>query len=175
MSTGDFGHYNATGETMSAPSPVIIIDRQEKLPYEFTNLPSEPGTLDTGDYSIKGLEHLVSVERKSLSDLLGCIGGDRDRFKRELQRLRAYRFRLLVVEASAADLEAGEWRSKLKPAHVMGALAAWTGQYELPIWLAGSHDAGARFVERFLFQAARRVAMENSASVASLAPVAGAA
>ena len=159
---------------MTAPSPTIIIARNEQIPFVFTNMPSEPGTLVTGDYSIKGLEHLVSVERKSLDDMLRCIGTDRDRFKRELQRMRAYRFRLLVVEASAADLEAGEWRSQLQPAHVMGALAAWMGQYELPIWLAGSHDAGARLAERFLFQAARRVAMENSASVAHLAPVASA-
>ncbi|KKM82838.1 hypothetical protein LCGC14_1315600 [marine sediment metagenome] len=159
---------------MDSLHPTIIIARNEQIPFVFTNMPAEPGTLVTGDYSVKGLEHLVAVERKSLDDLLRCIGCDRDRFKRELQRMRAYRFRLLVVEASAADLEAGEWRSKLKPAHVMGALAAWTGQYELPIWLAGNHSAGGLFVERFLFQAARRVAMENSASAAHLAPVASA-
>ena len=159
---------------MDSLQPTIIIDSREQLPFVFANLPSEPGTLDTGDYSIRGLEHRVTVERKSLEDLLACCGRDRDRFKRELQRLRAYRFRLLVVEASAADLEAGEWRSKLQPVHVMGTLAAWTGQYELPIWLAGNHSAGGLFVERFLFQAARRVAMENSASVAHLAPVASA-
>ncbi|KKM92484.1 hypothetical protein LCGC14_1218140 [marine sediment metagenome] len=152
---------------MTAPSPTIIIARNEQIPFVFTNMPSEPGTLVTGDYNVKGLEHLITVERKSLSDLLGCIGGDRDRFKRELQRMRAYRFRLLVVEASAADLEAGEWRSKLQPAHVMGSLAAWTGQYSLPVWLAGTHDAGARFVERFLYQAARCIASEAQAFDAS--------
>ncbi len=152
---------------MTAPSPTIIIDSREQTPFEFTNMPSEPGTLDTGDYSVKGLEHRVTVERKSLEDLLACCGRDRDRFKRELQRMRAYRFRLLVVEASAAELEAGEWRSKLKPAHVMGSLSAWMIQYELPIWLAGTHEAGARFVERFLYQAARRIAAEAQAFDAS--------
>ncbi len=148
---------------MTELSPTILIDTREQAPLEFENLPSKPGTLDTGDYSISGLEHLVTVERKSLDDLLSCIGTARDRFKRELQRLRAYRFRLLVVEADAATLELGEWQSKIRPSCVLGSLAAWTAQYGLPIWLAGSHVAAGRFVEKFLYQSARTVAQEASA------------
>ncbi len=148
---------------MAKLSPVIIIDRREQCPWDFHNLPSEPGSLATGDYSIKGLEHLVVVERKSLPDLLGCVGRERDRFKRELQRLRGYRFRCLVVEASYADLEGGEWRSKIQPSHVLGSLAAWMAQFGLPIWLAGDHESAARFAEKYLFQAARCIAQENAA------------
>ncbi len=170
-------------------SPTLIIDTRERAPFTFANLPSEPGTLDTGDYSVRGLEHLVAVERKSVDDLLACVGRERDRFKRELQRLRAYRFRLLIVEASAADLEQGaypqgehplnpsraasassggsgarpRWRSKLTAAHVLGSLAAWTCQYSLPVWLGGTHDESGRFAERFLYQAARTVAGEAEA------------
>lgn len=149
-------------------APVIVIDTREQDTLVFQNLPAESGALDTGDYSIRGLEHLIAVERKNLDDLLGCIGRDRDRFKRELQRLRAYRFRMLVVECSAADLERGEWRSQLQPAHVLGSLAAWTAQYGLPIWLAGDHQAAGRFVERFLFQCALAVAGEYQAAEALL-------
>jgi len=61
----------------------------------------------------------------------------------------------LAIEVDAADLEAGDWRSKLTPAHVLGSLTAWCAQYELPVRLAGDHDAAGRFVERFLYQAAR--------------------
>ena len=146
-------------------APTIIIDTREQHPLTFPNLPTTVGTLDAGDYSIVGLTHLVAVERKSLDDLLACIGRDRDRFKRELQRLRAYRFRLLVIESDAATLEAGRWRSSLQPAHVLGSLAAWCAQYELPVWLAGDHDGAGRFVERFLYQAARMVAMEYAAAI----------
>ncbi|MCZ6651725.1 MAG: hypothetical protein O7D91_01675, partial [Planctomycetota bacterium] len=112
-------------------SPVVIIDTREQHPWSFANLPTERATLDSGDYSIVGLTHLVVVERKSLPDLLGCLGRERDRFKRELQRLRGYRFRCLVVEASYADLEGGGWRSKIQPSHVLGSLAAWMAQYSL--------------------------------------------
>ena len=143
--------------------PVIVIDSREKIPWEFHNLPSEPGTLDTGDYSIRGLMHLVSVERKSLDDLLSCVGTHRNRFRREMQRLKAYRFRALIVEASHADLEAGQWRSRLLPSHVIGSLSAWMAQFELPIWLAGDHEAAARFGEKYLYQCGRLIAHENAA------------
>ena len=55
-------------------SPVIIIDTREQIPWEFRDLPTEPGTLDTGDYSVSGLEHLIAVERKSLDDLWPASG-----------------------------------------------------------------------------------------------------
>lgn len=145
-------------------SPTIIIDSREQTPLTFPNLPAIVGTLDTGDYSIVGLTHLVAVERKSIDDLLACIGRERDRFKRELQRLRAYRFRLLVIEGNAADLERGQWRSTLQPAHVVGSLAAWCAQFALPTWLAGNHDGAGRFVERYLYQCARAVASEHDAA-----------
>ena len=143
--------------------PKIIVESREQRAWRFENLPSEPGALDTGDYSVVGLTHMVAIERKSLPDLLACVGRERDRFKRELQRLRAYRFRLLIVEASHTDLEAGLWRSQLKPSHVLGSLAAWTAQYSLPVMLVGNHQAGAEFCERFLYQVARCVARENAA------------
>ena len=148
---------------MAKPSPIVVVDRREQCPWKFSNLPSEPGTLDTGDYSIKSLEHLVSIERKSLDDLLSCVGIHRDRFQRELQRLKSYRFRALIIEASHADLEAGEWRSQVKPSAVLGSLASWQAQFGLPIWLAGTHEAGAEYCERYLFQCARLVARENMA------------
>jgi DNA excision repair protein ERCC-4 len=151
--------------------PTVIIDSREQEPLIFANLPTVRETLDTGDYSVRGFEHLVAVERKSLNDLLACVGRERDRFKRELQRLRAYRFRLLVIETSAEDLECGDWRSKLQPAHVLGSLAAWIAQYDLPVWLAGDHEAAGRFVERYLFQVARAVATEHAAATAFLASV----
>lgn len=143
--------------------PVVLIDRREQNPWSFANLPSESDSLPTGDYSVRGLEHLVAIERKSLDDLLACCGRERDRFKRELQRLRAYRFRVLVVETDYATLEAGVWQSKLKPSHVLGSLAAWQAQFGLPVMLAGDHESAARFTEKYLYQAARLVASENAA------------
>ena len=79
-------------------------------------------------------------------------------------RLRAYRFKLLVIEATAAELESGQWRSQLQPAHVLGSLASWTATYGLPVWLAGDHDAAGRFVEKYLYQCCRHIESEYEAA-----------
>jgi DNA excision repair protein ERCC-4 len=151
----------------------VIDDSREQVPFAFEHLPVVRAGLATGDYSVVGLEHLIACERKELADLLACCGRERDRFKAELQRLRAYRFRLLVVEADADDLERGDWRSRLTPNHVLGNLSAWCAQYGLPIWLGGSHEAAGRFVERWLYQCARCIAQEYEAARALVETGAG--
>lgn len=137
-----------------------IIDRREQLPLDLSPLQTTAGTLATGDYSIVGLEHVVAAERKSLSDLLGCIGGDRERFEREVQRLLAYPCRVIVVEATWADLEAGQWRSKITPSAAMGSVLGWIAA-GIPIVMAGDHARAGRYVSRLLYIAARRRWREN--------------
>ena len=132
-----------------------ICDTREQTPLDLAPLRTITATLSTGDYSIRGLEHVIAVERKSLSDLLGCIGGDRERFDREVQRLLAYPCRALVVESSWQAIEAGEWRSKITPQAAVGSLLGWIGA-GLPVIMAGDHDRAGRVVSRLLFIAARR-------------------
>jgi ERCC4-type nuclease len=52
--------------------PIIIVDSREQTPLVFSRLESRPGTLLTGDYSVAGLEELISIERKSVPDLAAC-------------------------------------------------------------------------------------------------------
>ncbi len=145
--------------------PVAIIDSREQEPYEFSNLPSQRGSLATGDYSVVGLEHRIGLERKSLPDLVACCGHGRERFVRELERLQGLRFRAVIVEATLAEIEAGQWRSRLKPNHVLGAIASWSTKYSLPFFFAGGHVQAGRFAERWLYQAARHIALEYAAAV----------
>jgi ERCC4-type nuclease len=143
-----------------------IIDTREQLPLDLSPLPTVAGTLATGDYSVKGLETIVAVERKSLSDLLGCIGQHRERFDREIQRLLAYPTRAIVVEAAWADLERGEWRSQITPSAAIGSVLGWIAA-GVPIIMAGDHGRAGRYVSRLLFTAARRRWREARVLVAS--------
>ncbi len=63
----------------------------------------------------------------------------------------------------SAQWPTGEWRSTLKPAHLVGSLAAWTAQYCLPMWLGSDADTAAAFVERSLYQAAVTVTLQAEA------------
>ena len=136
-------------------SVVAIVDTREQLPLDLAPLRTETGTLATGDYSVKGLEHVVAVERKSLPDLLGCVGRDRERFDREVQRLLAYPTRCLVVESTWAELERGEWRGKVTPAAAIGSCLGWVAA-GLPIIMATDHARAGRYTSRLLYTSARR-------------------
>lgn len=138
------------------PSHVtIIVDTREQLPLDLTPLQNAPGTLETGDYAIRGLEHLARVERKSLEDLIACVGRERDRFEREVQRLLAFPVRVLVVESTWAEIEMGGWRGKVVPEQVIGSLLGWQAQ-GVSIHMVGNHQRAGLHVARLLYTIARR-------------------
>ncbi len=129
---------------MKHPLPPIVTDTREQTPFAFPpDVATIPGTLAAGDYSLQGFEELAAIERKSLPDLVACIGPERDRFTRELLRLRSYRCRALVIEASLQDILDHRYRSMTEPAAVIGSLASWGTRYDLPVILAGDAKGGA--------------------------------
>lgn len=140
---------------LKAEAITAICDTREQLPLDLSPLRVVRGTLTTGDYSIAGMENIVSLERKSLDDLLGCIGQDRERFDREVQRLLAYPVRCLIVESTWTELEQGGWRSKVTPAAAIGSCLGWIAS-GLPVVMAGSHQRAGQFASRILYTAARR-------------------
>ena len=81
------------------PKPVIIIDTREQKPYKFS-IPTIKKALPSGDYSIVGYEDDITVERKSLPDLVRFCGRDRSRFMNQCNRLVEIKHRLLIVESS---------------------------------------------------------------------------
>ena len=78
---------------MTCPFTVIIGSR-EQAPFQFTGIEGggkDAGRplivetridgLESGDYSIAGLEPRISIERKSVGDFFGSIGSGRQRFE----------------------------------------------------------------------------------------------
>ena len=149
-----------------------LCDSREQLPLDLSPLKVERASLPTGDYSLKGLEHVIAVERKSLQDLLMCIGRERDRFEREIQRLLAYPCRAIFVETSQTEFKAGAWRSKVSVKAAEASLYSWMGK-GVPIWFAGTaHECGLS-VARFMYLEARRRWRELQGLTASLKIVGG--
>lgn len=132
--------------------PTIIIDTREQAPLTFT-LPSERATLATGDYSVKGLEGFIAIERKSPDDLVACLkNGQRERFERELSRGRGLDYFALVVETDLAGLAAGKYRSDMNPKAVVQSLMAFSVRYRLPVFFCPGRDYAARVVESLLLK-----------------------
>ena len=122
----------------------IVADSREQCPFTFAGYPVEVGVaaLEAGDYSVAGFERRVAVERKALGDLVGCLSGERERFEKELARLRGYDCAAVVVEASSDDLRRGLYRSKLDAGAAWQSVLAFSMRYRIPfIWCRDRADA----------------------------------
>lgn len=96
--------------------PVIIIDSREQLPYFFT-LEGNGHTIDkqwgnarfqrdglvTGDYTVKGYEDKVCIERKTLGDFVSSLGRNHKRFVNELVRMGEIPYSFVLIEADQRD------------------------------------------------------------------------
>lgn len=138
-----------TSKHSSREGLVILRDTREQAPLRFSpEVKVEVVTLPTGDYSLAGFSDRVAIERKSLPDLVACVGPERERFLDCCRRLRDYELRAVVVEASVCDVLAHAYRSATNPQSVIGTvIAIWT-DYGVPtIWTGDARNA-ASIVER---------------------------
>ena len=97
----------------NAPSYTVVKDSREQDGYTFDRFTSRyheckgmvVRKLDTGDYSIEGLEDKVCIERKGrISELAINLGKDKHRFMREIKRMKEFPFKFLVLEFSLEDV-----------------------------------------------------------------------
>ena len=117
---------------------VLVVDSREQQPYLFDNHKTIVKGLNVGDYSLLSCEDQVSIERKSVDDLIGSLTSDRDRFEKELNKGRFYQYFALVIEASLNDLTNGRYRSAMLPKSAVQSLMSFSVKYRLPVFFAGS-------------------------------------
>jgi len=117
----------------------IVIDTRERRKWSFPeHIPTITKTLLTGDYSILGLEDRITVERKSLTDLYGTVGRGRERFEKELERMRSFDYAEIVIEATWARIAfRPPKRTKLSPKTVLGSLNSFKQRYGVHVTAAG--------------------------------------
>lgn len=132
----------------------VLIDTREQRPFTFENydVVTASTTLVAGDYSVQGFEDCVAVERKELGDLVNCLmGKNRDRFEKELQKLRYYELATVVVESPLRDVAAGNYRSEMKPNAVIQSCLAFWVRYGVPFVFAESR-VNAEYIVHSLLQ-----------------------
>lgn len=153
----------------------IIVDTREQRPLPLAEVIAATGlpftvkiaTMPTGDYCIEGLESVCMIERKSLPDLVACCTGWRPRFESELERMKnTTQIPVLLIEADLGDVLEHRYRSAAVPASILGSLSAWSIDYSLRIWWAGSPEGGATMLLRFFAAIARRVERGELGAVA---------
>jgi ERCC4-type nuclease len=148
---------------LSDVQPVVLIDTREQTPFTFTRLCSEPATLQTGDYSFRGGEELLTIERKSIADLVACcMGKNRERFFRELHRMRGFDFRRLLVVGERSEIEMGQYRSGIRPKSVLATLATLEARFNVPVVFTSTPTLAAWQVEEWVWWYARELILNTN-------------
>ena len=140
---------------LHAEDVLLLVDSREQQPLHLTGFQTKVAGLPEGDYCLASSPQLAVAERKaSCSELATCAGRERERFERELVRLRGYPHRVVVCEFSWADVEAFDGPGEMTPAMLKGAIAAWTARY-VPFALVGSRAGAEDFLRRWFMAIVR--------------------
>ncbi len=197
---GDRAHAAAPDGALVLAWPVVLVDTREPDPdidapsalfwptvYQrakgrpgcAAGLPVERVKLETGDYSLPGLTDLVTIERKSLGDLIGTLFGtgidsngnarpEQERFRAELDRMRTINARggyaRIVVEASLVDVYERRYRSRrVTPVSVVNMMHSIDVDYGVPTLWAGNRDGAQLLVGTVLMRIAEQARGEGEA------------
>ena len=100
------------------PNYTVIKDTREQNGWHFSEYDKCSGmeidTLHTGDYTLKGFDDLVCIERKaSTAEIAMNLGKKKRPFQAEMERMRDYPFSFLVCEFDIDDLLAFPENSKV--------------------------------------------------------------
>ena len=88
---------------------IVLKDSREKQGWDFPRdnlcLGTEIATLKTGDYTLKGYEHLICIERKKeVAEIAGNVGKYKKRFEAEMQRINEFKHAFIICEFSLQDI-----------------------------------------------------------------------
>lgn len=141
------------------PKPeYIVVDfdhREEPTELDLSPLRMNRTTLPIGDYRLAAMPDYAVIERKTATDLLSCVGKERARLDSQLERLKQFPARLLLIEMSWQMIEAGEWRNDVSPKSVAGTLLA-AMEMGIPTLLMPNRAKASEYASRWLFICARR-------------------
>ena len=128
----------------------IIIDTRERDPYFFDGVESIHQKLDTGDYSLLGYEHEITIERKNLNDWVSTIIYNQRRFRKELRHMAQLNRAYIIVEGSVMDIHNHNYHSSAKPNSVLGMSLAIMQQWGIPVLFACNRPMALNCTRRLL-------------------------
>ena len=107
-------------------APHIIVDTREQTPAPITAFRTVRDALPVGDYGIVGFSKwdypAFVLERKTLADFVACCGVERERFMRELFKMRQYNYKAVLVEGTEQQVREHDYRSNIAPDSVLSTV-----------------------------------------------------
>jgi len=135
-------HGHSILRSAGVPKPIVLVDTREQTPFPlYENHSNWIGgerrvALKAGDYTVEGMEGLLSLDRKSLADVVACTVTYRERFIAACARLAQFRWKAILVEATFEDIKGGfgqfDIPSEVHPNAVWGTLDAVEAKFGIP-------------------------------------------
>lgn len=129
----------------------LILDTREQDGLDFSKFRDVDVVrqgLKTGDYSLQGYETELCFERKSVADLVGTLIGGHERFLREMDRMKEFKIKYILVEQSAGAVY--RYCSKLgweyKFDTIMQSLLAYAYHYQVRVRFCKDRDDMAQYI-----------------------------
>lgn len=152
-------------ESLTVPF-TILVSGAEQARYWFTGINSDAkhrnrplvintewAHLKTGDYTIQGMEDRVTVERKTVEDLLQTLAQGRDRFKREHERMAEMDAACVMIEGTWPEILSGEYEHGVTPKVAFRTWLSWSIEFGVPWYAVGPRRLAEvmtfRFLEKF--------------------------
>jgi ERCC4-type nuclease len=110
----------------------------------------EETKLDVGDYTIKGYEDKLMIERKTIGDLWNTLGRDWERFLREMERAKNHRMKYLIIEGNLNDINKGYIYSKVPPENIHAKLISLQVKHNVHVIFAGREDLAREYVRNLM-------------------------
>jgi hypothetical protein len=144
---------------MKNPDFTIIVDTREQQPWSFNNFAKAHKKLDTGDYSIEGLQHLLAIERKkSVSEFATNIV--ESRFYDVVIRLSQLKYSFLLLEFDLEDVliypigstvPKRMWsKIKISPAFIIKNILELQLKHNIIVYFCGDSSNAEKMAEHIL-------------------------
>jgi hypothetical protein len=138
----------------------IIVDTREQQPWSFDEYVVANKKLDTGDYSIEGLQSFFAIERKkSINEVANNI--IEPRFKDVISRMSQLKYSFFLLEFSltevlhypvGSNLPKKLWdKVKITPAFIMKHILDWQIKYNIKV-LFCNNASNAEKTAKYIFK-----------------------
>lgn len=137
----------------------IIVDTREQQPWTFDNYVVANKKLDTGDYSIEGLQDIFAIERKkSINEIANNI--IEPRFKDVIARMSQLKYSFFLLEFGITDvlnypigsnLPKKLWdKIKITPPFIMKHILDWQLKYNIKVLFCNNASNAEQVAEYIL-------------------------
>ena len=133
----------------------ILTDNREQEPFLYPN--TVRGTLDFGDYTIEwdGVSQIgmVCCERKgSVSELYQATGSERERFERQLERMKNCSLKFVLCEFDYMSIVTNAPPGILEPQCVYGSIIKWHSVYNVPFIFCKNRTNAKNYLWKFFWE-----------------------